>query len=148
MKIILFNPEIPQNTGNIIRTCSLTNTKLILVKPLGFSLSGRMVKRSGMDYIKDANIEIIEDLEEFLKKLNNFYFFSTKVKKRYTDISYTKDCSLIFGSESSGLSPQFFKKHPHHFATIPMQNKKRSLNLANAVSIVLYEALRQQNFTF
>ncbi len=149
MKIILFNPEIPQNTGNIIRTCSVTNTSLILVRPLGFSTSSRMLKRSGLDYFDNVDIVEIDDLETYLANTSfPFYFFSSKVKKSYSEISYPKDALLIFGSETKGLSPLFLEKYPNNFATVPMRENSRCLNLANTVSIVLYEALRQQNFDF
>jgi len=149
MKIILFHPKIPQNTGNIIRTCSVTNTSLILVRPLGFSTSSRMLKRSGLDYFKDVNILEIDDLIPFLEKQKNpFYFFSSKAKKKYSDVSYNKNTILIFGSETTGLPHIFQEKWEDKFLTIPMKKNSRCLNLANSVSIVLYEALRQQDFNF
>lgn len=149
MKIILFQPEIPQNTGNIIRTCNVTSSSLILVKPLGFSTSSRMLKRSGLDYFDEVEITEIDDLLSYLENSSApFYFFSSKVKKSYSEVSYTKDALLIFGSETKGLPDIFHEKYPDHFATIPMKQNSRCLNLANSVSIVLYEGLRQQNFIF
>jgi tRNA (cytidine/uridine-2'-O-)-methyltransferase len=149
MDIVLYQPQIPQNTGNIIRTCSVTNSGLILVKPLGFRINDRMLLRSGLDYHKEVPIMQIEDLEIFLQKTTRpFYFFSSQAEKPYTDISFAKDALLIFGSETHGLNPQFAKKYSDHFYTIPMKPTSRCLNLSNSVAIVLYEGLRQQNFTF
>lgn len=147
MKIILFEPQIPANTGNIVRTCSVTGAGLILVKPLGFSTSNRMLKRAGLDYWNDVEIEEIDDLESFLQKSSNsFYFFSSKVEKLYTEASYDNESILIFGSETSGLPNKFFDRWRENFYTIPMKKSSRCLNLSNAVSIVLYEALRQNHF--
>ncbi|KPK32212.1 MAG: tRNA methyltransferase [Chlamydiae bacterium SM23_39] len=147
MKIILFQPEIPQNTGNILRTCFLTNTELILVKPLGFSISSRKLKRSSIDYFNEIAFKQIDDLFSFLLETKNpFYFFSSKVDKIYTEIKYSRDAILIFGSETKGLPKNFKNRWEDRFFSIPMKKNSRCLNLANAVSIVLYEALRQQNF--
>ena len=149
MKIILFQPEIPQNTGNIVRTCSVTGTDLILVKPLGFSTSSRMLKRSGLDYWNEVNIEEIDDLLLFLESQTSpFYFFSSKASKNYTEIEYKEDAILIFGSESKGLPPIFNEKWNEKFVKIPMKENARCLNISNSVSIGIYEALRQQNFNF
>lgn len=149
MIVILFQPEIPQNTGNIVRTCNVTNTDLILVRPLGFSTSSRMLKRSGLDYWDEVNIKEIDDLDCFLENTSSpFYFFSSKVSKKYNDVSYTKDSILIFGSETKGLPETFRKKWEEKFVTIPMKETSRCLNISNSVSIALYEALRQQNFNF
>ncbi len=149
MKIILFQPDIPQNTGNVVRTCSVTNTSLGLVKPLGFSIASRHLKRAGLDYWNEVQIDLIENLEEFLEKQpSSFYFFSSKGTKSYTEIAYTQESMLIFGSETSGLPKSYFEKWPDKFYKIPMCSGARCLNLANSVSIVLYEGLRQQNFQF
>ncbi len=148
MHVILYHPQIPPNTGNIIRTCMATNTLLSLVPPLGFSLSNKYLKRAGIDYYDSMKINIIEDLYTFLKNTkNNFYFFSSKVKNLYTSKKYTTNSILIFGSEIEGLDPIFFQTWPSAFTTIPMFNSIRCLNLSNCVSIAIYEALRQQNFT-
>ena len=152
MKIILYRPLIPQNTGNIIRTCDVTNTELILVRPLGFSTSSRMLKRAGLDYINEFKFQEIDDLDQYLENLSdrekqNIYFFSSKVSKKYSDVKYTKDSILIFGSETFGLDETFFEKYEKQFVTIPMADKKRCLNLSNSVAIGLYEALRQTNFS-
>jgi tRNA (cytidine/uridine-2'-O-)-methyltransferase len=149
MKIVLFNPEIPQNTGNILRTCKATKTDLILIPPLGFNLSNRQFKRAGLDYYKDVKITLIDDLENFLETNDYpFYFFSSKAKEIYTNIDYPKDSLLIFGSETSGLPDKFQKKWEKRFVRIPMIEHTRCLNLSNTVAIALYEALRQQSFSF
>ena len=148
MQIILFRPEIPQNTGNIIRTCYLTNSSLAIVTPASFSLSDRNLKRAGLDYYKDINLEKIDDLENYLLDKKSFYFFSSKAEKSYTDINYEKDAILIFGSETSGLPKLFLDKYSDKFLKIPMKENSRCLNLSNTVAIALYEALRQNNFSF
>jgi len=149
MQIILFQPEIPQNTGNIIRTCSLTNTKLSIVLPTSFSLNNRHFKRAGLDYTDKIEIEKIDNLESYLKEIKKpFYFFSSKGKNLFTDVRYTKDSILIFGSETLGLPSVFHVNYFDKFVTIPMKKNGRCLNLSNSVSIGLYEALRQNNFVF
>lgn len=146
VKIVLYQPQIPQNTGNIVRTCSVTGSSLILVPPLGFSIKDRWLKRAGLDYWEGVQVEILEDLESTLDTLSgNFYFFSSKVEKRYTDIVFTQNDWLIFGSETDGLPARFQQKWPEKFATIPMVSEARCLNLATSVGIVTYEALRQTN---
>ncbi len=147
MKVILFQPQIPQNAGNIVRTCNVSGNDLILVKPLGFSTSNKALKRAGLDYWEGINVEIIDNLEDYLNTTSHsFYFFSSHAKHLYTDVQYTKEDLLIFGSESHGLSPQFVEKYPEKFLTLPMKKNSRCLNLANTVSIVIYEAWRQQGF--
>jgi tRNA (cytidine/uridine-2'-O-)-methyltransferase len=144
LKVILVAPDIPQNAGNIARTCAVTGTTLTLVRPLGFNLSTRQIRRSGLDYWDDVTVEIIDCLESTLT--HPFYFFSTKGKKPYTEISFEENACLIFGSESTGLPQWVHEKWPSDFYTIPMRATARSLNLSNAVAIILYEALRQQSF--
>ncbi len=147
MKIILFQPQIPQNTGNIVRTCSVTNTDLVLVHPLGFSTQSRHLKRAGLDYWEGVNVQEIDALESYLANTSApFFFFSSKVKQLYTDAPYESNSTLIFGSETGGLPRHFFEKWPHLFFTIPMIEGSRCLNLATSVGIVLYEALRQTAF--
>jgi len=148
MQIVLYQPEIPQNTGNIIRTCNITNTSLLIVTPFSFSLSEKNLKRAGLDYINDVKLEKIDDLEKYLEDKSSFYFFSSKVKKKYTDVNYKKESLLIFGNETSGLPKTFYEKYKKYFITIPMKKNARCLNLSNSVSIALYEALRQNNFIF
>ncbi len=148
MKIILFQPEIPQNTGNIVRTCSVTNTGLVLVRPLGFKLGDRQLKRAGLDYWDEVNISEINDLESFLETTNlPFYFLSSKSDKPYTEIPFSHDSLLIFGSETSGLPEKYHQKWASKFYTIPMCAHQRSLNLSNSAAIVLYEGLRQLSFS-
>lgn len=144
MQICLFQPEIPQNTGNIVRTCAVTGASLILVRPLGFSLASRHLKRAGLDYWDEVPLQVVDDLEPMLQ--NNFYFFSSKATKRYTDIEYKETDILIFGSETAGLPEHFWQKWPDRFYKIPQREETRCLNLANAVAVVLYEGLRQQGF--
>ncbi len=148
MQVILYQPEIPQNTGNIVRTCSVTSSSLVLVRPLGFFTSSRHLKRAGLDYWEETEIITIDDLLDFLKHSEKkFFFFSSKAKKNYTEVVYPRNAQLIFGSESQGLPEDFFSKWPEAFVKIPMVEKKRCLNLANAVAIGLYEALRQNGFS-
>lgn len=147
MRIVLYQPQIPQNTGNIVRTCSITGTGLTLVRPLAFRISDRSLKRAGLDYWDEVDIEYTDDLEAYLEKEQKpFYFFSTKAKKNYTDIEFAEDSLLIFGSETSGLPAHIHEKYANHFYTIPMIANRRSLNLSNSAAIVLYEGLRQQSF--
>ena len=145
--IVLFQPQIPQNTGNIVRTCKVTGAKLVLVKPLGFSTSNAALKRAGLDYWNGVEVEIISDLPLWLSKSQvPFYFFSSHAKTFYTQVDYPSDVILIFGSETSGLPSHFHQTWPDFFLTLPMMKDSRCLNLSNTVSIVLYEAWRQQSF--
>lgn len=148
MKIILFQPQIPQNTGNLVRTCFATNTSLVLVRPLGFSTTSRHLKRAGLDYWSDVEIIEIDDLPIYLQDQGKpFFFYSSKASKLYTEAQYSHDSLLIFGSETTGLSKDFIEQWPDHFYTIPMNSNARCLNLANSANIVLYEALRQTHFS-
>ena len=149
INIVLFQPEIPSNTGNIMRTCMATNIHLILIKPLGFKLSDKYLKRSGMDYVKDLDYEVFEDFEEFEKAHHGDYFLVSRYgKKTYSNFNFkeSENVYLIFGSESSGLSHEIFEKYRDQAMRIPMMANARSLNLANSVAIVAYEALRQNDF--
>jgi tRNA (cytidine/uridine-2'-O-)-methyltransferase len=149
MKIILFQPQIPQNTGNIVRTCAATGSGLILVRPLGFSTHSRHLKRAGLDYWEGVEVEEIDDLNAYLEKTTHpFFFFSSKSTKPYTAPTYAPNSLLIFGSETTGLPPLYSEKWPDRFFTIPMVEETRCLNLASSASIVLYEALRQNQFLF
>jgi tRNA (cytidine/uridine-2'-O-)-methyltransferase len=148
MKIILFQPQIPQNTGNIVRTCAVTGCELILVRPIGFSTSNRMLRRAGLDYWEDVDISFVDHIGDFLNKNSApVYFFSSKAKKIYSEAVYVKDSILIFGSETTGLPQELWEKWPENFFTLPMKQNSRCLNLSNAVSIVIYEAWRQQGFS-
>lgn len=147
LKVVLYQPQIPQNTGNIVRTCSVTGASLALVAPLGFSVSDRHLKRAGLDYWEGVDLEIIEDFWAFLSTApGKVYFFSSKATMGYSDVSYGKDDWLIFGSETVGLPPELFRDYSEKFATIPMKPNARCLNLATSVGIVVYEAWRQLKF--
>lgn len=143
MEVVLFQPEIPQNAGNIARSCALTGAHLTFVRPLGFNLTSRQLKRAGLDYWNELSFVVVDRLT--LKE--PFYFFSTKGKQLYTEISFEEDAQLIFGSETAGLPKHYHTRFESHFYKIPMKPGGRSLNLSNAVAIVLYEALRQNHFT-
>ncbi|MBF8263741.1 MAG: hypothetical protein HW387_1406 [Parachlamydiales bacterium] len=144
MKVILYQPQIPQNTGNIARTCAVTGSELILVRPLGFSTASRHLKRAGLDYWKDTSVLEIDDLEAYLETTKNpFCFFSSIAPSLYTQANYRPGHQLIFGSETNGLPEMFWKKWPEHFYRIPMRPGARCLNLSCSVSIAVYEAYRQ-----
>lgn len=145
MKIILYRPEIPQNTGNVGRLCVATDTELYLVKPLGFFIDSKEIRRSGLDYWENLKFSIVEDLEEVRTKnpKARFLYLSTKGKISYAKFSFQESDVLVFGSEGSGLPEEVLKNHPDSVLTIPMWGPVRSLNLATAVGIVLYEAYRQ-----
>ena len=149
--IVLFNPEIPPNTGNIIRLCANTGCCLHLIKPMGFSLNEKSLRRAGMDYVKDVKISIHENIFDFLNKdLFSRYFIVTKYgKQTYTKKKYFKNDCFIFGSESKGIPKHILNEFENSKKiSIPMIYGSRSLNLANSVSIVIYEALRQNKFQF
>lgn len=148
MKIILYQPQIPQNTGNIVRTCHATGAELILVPPLGFQTDDKSLKRAGLDYWEGVSVSYLDNLMEFLENQTlPFYFFSSKGETVYSDVHYPKDSLLIFGSETTGLPIEFREKWPEKFLTIPMRKNSRCLNLSNSVAIALYEALRTQDFS-
>ncbi len=148
MNIVLLEPEIPFNTGNIGRTCVSSNTKLHLIKPLGFSVDDKHLKRSGLDYWQDLNVSYYENFEDLLEKNNHpkIYMATTKARHIYTEVQYEYDSYITFGKESAGIPEEILVKYPDTSIRIPMDEKYRSLNLSTSVAIVLYEALRQQNF--
>lgn len=148
LNIVLVEPEIPQNTGNISRTCACTGTRLHLVRPYGFELSERTVKRAGLDYWDKLDLYEYDNLEEFFARNNGglFYYLSTKANKNYAEVTFPDGCYLIFGKETRGLDPEIIRANPDTALRIPMGKNLRSLNLSNSVAIVLYEALRQNNF--
>lgn len=148
MNIILHEPEIPLNTGNIGRTCVATGTRLHLIKPLGFDTDDKAIKRAGLDYWKEIDITYYEDFEDFLSKNPNakIYMATTKARKTYADVKYEKDCFIMFGKESAGIPEEILLNYKENCIRIPMLEKYRSLNLSNSVAIILYEALRQNNF--
>ncbi|WP_424245055.1 tRNA (cytidine/uridine-2'-O-)-methyltransferase [Elusimicrobium posterum] len=146
MNIVLINPEIPFNTGNIGRSCVATGTKLHLVGKLGFKIEDKEIRRSGLDYWADLDYKTYKDFDEFLAAVNNpqeMYFFSTKGKKTLWDIKYSKDSYLIFGSESAGFPKEIYEKYKENLYTIPMGGPVRSLNLSTSAAVVLFEGLRQ-----
>ncbi len=143
--IVLFEPEIPQNTGNIARLCACSGCDLYLVGKLGFSLSDKYLKRAGLDYWSSVNIKKYDNLD-LLKndfKNSNFYYLTTKSKQKYTDRKYVEGDFFVFGPETRGLDEKLLKKNSDYAVTIPMVDGQRSLNLSNSVAIVLYEAIRQ-----
>lgn len=150
IEIALYQPEIPPNTGNIARTCAVTGAKLHLIKPLGFSIDEKYVKRAGLDYWHLVDVTVHESLEAFLETMKGrqLYFSSTKARKLYTEIEYEKDAVIVFGSETRGLPPVIHDTYKTGLMRIPMRDcaDARSLNLSNAVAVVLFEALRQQGF--
>ena len=150
INIVLFEPEIPGNTGNIIRTAVATNSKLHLIKPLGFKLDQSSVKRSGVNYVEDCTYEIYESIQDFFKKNNGSYFFFTRYgHKPQTDFNFAnraENIYLIFGKESTGLPLGVLKQYLNNCIRIPTTDKVRALNLSNAVAIAVYEVLRQQEY--
>lgn len=150
INIVLYQPEIPQNTGNIMRTCAGTGTKLHLIKPLGFSMSESSLKRYGVNYIENCDYTIYEDFEEFLGKNNGTFYFLTRYgKKPHSSFDYSdssKNIYLIFGKESTGIPKEILKEHLDNCMRIPMNENIRSLNLSNCAAIMLYEVLRQQDY--
>lgn len=148
MNIVLHEPEIPANTGNIGRTCVATGTSLHLIKPLGFDISDKAVRRAGMDYWKELDLHVYEDFEEFVEKNPGarIYMATTKARKAYTEVEYKGNDFIMFGKESAGIPEEILVKYEGTSVRIPMIGEIRSLNLSNSVSIILYEALRQQDF--
>ena len=146
--IVLVEPEIPQNTGNIARTCAATGSGLHLVRPLGFSVDDRYLKRAGLDYWEDVNVQYYDSFEELRSKFpdKSFYYATTKAEKTYADVEYPEDCFLVFGKETAGLPEELLKENREWCIRIPMKEKIRSLNLSNSVAIVLFEAIRQHGF--
>lgn len=148
--IVLYQPEIPQNTGNIMRTCVATNTKLHLIKPLGFKVDDASLKRSGVNYIDKLDWQIYENWEEFKSKNEGTYYYFTRYgHKPHTSFDYNKkdeNLYFIFGKESTGIPKEILKKDLEHCMRIPMTDKVRALNVSNSVAIVIYEVLRQQDY--
>lgn len=149
INIVLVEPEIPQNTGNIARTCAAIGATLHLIKPLGFDISEKAVRRAGLDYWDKVKIIVYENLQEFREKIksNRIFLLSTKAKKVYSEVSYEEDCYLVFGPETRGLPEDYILENFEHTLRIPMGDNIRSLNLSNSVAIVAYEAERQLNFS-
>ena len=145
--IVMVEPEIPQNTGNVARTCAVTGSRLHLVKPLGFNIDDKKLKRAGLDYWYDLDITIYENLDDFFaKNKGTFYYASTKSLNRYTDVKFKDGDYILFGKETKGLDEGLHKANKNDCIRIPMQKGQRSLNLSNSVAIIIYEALRQNDF--
>ena len=148
LNIVLYEQEIPANTGNIGRTCVATGTRLHLIEPLGFRLDEKSLKRAGMDYWKDLDVTTYIDFNDFMEKNPGakIYMATTKAPNVYTDVKYEPDCYIMFGKESAGIPEEVLVEHKEDSIRIPMLGDIRSLNLGNSVAIVLYEALRQNGF--
>ena len=148
LNIVLHQPEIPQNTGNIGRTCAAAGARLHLIEPLGFRLNEKMLKRAGMDYWQELDVQTYVNYEEFLEKNPGaeIYYATTKGRRLYSSVSYGPGCYIMFGKESGGIPEEILKENPDACIRIPMLDGTRSLNLSNAAAIVLYEALRQNQF--
>ena len=148
LNIVLVEPEIPQNCGNIARTCAATGSRLHLIHPLGFDVSEKAVKRAGLDYWHLVDVREYANLADFFSKndVQKMFCLSTKAPRCYTEADLTGDCYLFFGKETKGLPEDFLEEHRESCVRIPMRSEARSLNLSNSVAIAVYEALRQQNF--
>ena len=149
--IVLYQPEIPNNTGNIMRTCVVTNTNLHIIKPLGFEIDDAHLKRSGVNYIDKLNWEVYENFDEFIEKNKGTYYYFTRYgHKPHTSFDYSNEKNeelyFIFGKESTGIPKEILKNDLEHCMRIPMTDNVRALNVSNSVAIVIYEALRQQNY--
>ena len=148
LNIVLVEPEIPQNTGNIARTCAATGARLHIVKPMGFTPTDKHLKRAGLDYWHLLDITYYENLDDFFEKTRGgiYYYFSTKAPQKYTDIVYPKDCYIVFGKETRGLPEKLLYDNPDTTVRIPMISEARSLNLSNSAAIAAYEILRQWDY--
>lgn len=147
INIVMVEPQIPQNTGNIARTCAATGAKLHLIEPMGFEIDDKKLKRAGLDYWHLLDIHIYKSIDEFfLKNKGQFFYFSTKAKRKYRDITYPDKCYLIFGKETAGLDEKLLHENMEKTVRIPMIDQARSLNLSNSVAIGVYEVLRQWNY--
>ncbi len=148
LEIVLVEPEIPQNTGNIARTCVATGIKLHLIEPLGFSITEKAVKRAGLDYWFDTDITVWKNLDDFLQKNagKTMFYATTKATKNYASIEYPDNCMILFGKETKGLPEDLIAAHKETCIRIPMLGETRSLNLSNSVAIIAYEYLRQKTF--
>ncbi len=148
INVVLCEPEIPQNTGNIARTCAATGASLHIIKPIGFEIDNAKLKRAGLDYWDKLDITYYDSLADFLEihKNKTIYFFSTKAKHRYSDIKYDGDVYIMFGKETRGLPEELLFENPETCVRIPMRDQLRSLNLSNSVAIAVYEILRQWDF--
>ena len=147
LNIVMVEPEIPQNTGNVARTCAATGARLHLVGPMGFKIDDKKLKRAGLDYWQYLDISYYDSLDEFFQKNDGqFFYFTTKGRHVHSDVSYPDNCYLLFGKETKGLPEDLLIKHPESCVRIPMGDEIRSLNLSNSVAIATYEVLRQWNY--
>lgn len=148
LNIVLHEPEMPANTGNIGRTCVATNTRLHLIEPLGFRINDKMLKRAGLDYWDKLDVRVYDNFQDFLDKNPNakIYMATTKAARTHTDVQYEDDCYIMFGKESAGIPENILRDYPDTAVRIPMWGEIRSLNLSNAVAVILYEALRQNDY--
>lgn len=150
LNLVLVEPQIPQNTGNVARTCAVTGAALHLVKPMGFEIDDKKLKRAGLDYWDKLEIYYYESLEQFLQinQKEDLYFFTTKASKPHSDVIYPRRCFLVFGKETAGLPKELIEQNPDRSVKIPMRNELRCLNLSNSVAIGAYEVLRQHGYPF
>ncbi len=148
LNIVLVEPEIPQNTGNIARTCAATGAKLHLVRPMGFEVDDKKLKRAGLDYWYLLDITYYENIDDFFRKNpdGKFYYFTTKAQKRHSDVDYPDNAFLVFGKETAGLPEELLLRNKETCVRIPMIDDARSLNLSNSVAIAVYETLRQWDY--
>ncbi len=147
VNIVMVEPEIPQNTGNVARTCAATGARLHLVGPMGFKIDDKKLKRAGLDYWHLLDITYYDDLEDFFSKNSGqFYFFTTKARKVYSQVEYPDNCYLFFGKETKGLPEELLLKNPDTCVRLPMIGDARSLNLSNTVAVAVYEVLRQWDY--
>ncbi|PTL28029.1 tRNA (uridine(34)/cytosine(34)/5-carboxymethylaminomethyluridine(34)-2'-O)-methyltransferase TrmL [Lachnospiraceae bacterium oral taxon 096] len=150
MNIVLYEPEMPANTGNIGRTCVATNTRLHLIEPLGFKLNEKQILRAGLDYWDKLDVQVYSDYDDFLEKnpraREKMYMATTKAKHTHSDVCYESDCYIMFGKESAGIPEEILVENEENCVRIPMWGEIRSLNLSNSVAIILYEALRQNGY--
>lgn len=148
ISIVLYNPEIPANTGNVARTCAVTGMPLYLVRPLGFEITESRLRRAGLDYWDKVNVTEVDDFASLTKEFGEqkFYYFTSHADKIYTDVSFPSDAFLVFGKETKGLPPELVAAHRDRALRLPMRDNLRCLNLSNSVAIAAYEALRQHEF--
>ena len=148
LNIVLIEPQIPQNTGNIARTCAAVGASLLFVKPLGFEIDDKKLKRAGLDYWDKLDITYYDGLDDFLEKNREekMFFFTTKAKQSYTDVKYPDRVFIVFGKETKGLPEELLYANPEKCVRIPMRDTLRSLNLSNSVAVAVYEVLRQRDF--
>ncbi len=147
LNIVLVEPQIPQNTGNIARTCAVTGARLHLIRPFGFEITDKNLKRAGLDYWDKLDISYYDNIEDFYEKnCGSYYYFTTKGRNVYSDIEYPDNCYIFFGREDKGIDEKILYENDDSCVRIPMRNNLRSLNLSNSVAIAVYEILRQWDF--